>query len=43
VSLTKPLIVLAAAAAAAFATVRRRQASTDAEALWREATSDASR
>ncbi|WP_460606251.1 DLW-39 family protein [Jatrophihabitans fulvus] len=41
--LTKPLLLVAAAAAAAAAAVRRRQAQTHTEALWREATADASR
>jgi hypothetical protein len=43
VPVTKPLLLVAAAAAAVAAAVRRRQAQNDANLLWREATSDASR
>jgi hypothetical protein len=39
----KPLVLLAMLAAAAAAIAKRRQAQTDAAALWREATADASR
>jgi hypothetical protein len=39
----KPLLLVAAAAALAAVAARRRQAQSDATALWREATSDASR
>ena len=41
--MTKPFLLVAAAAAAASAALRRRHAQADAELLWREATSDASR
>jgi hypothetical protein len=43
---SKPVVLVVAgalAAAAAAAAVRRRQLATEAEELWREATSDASR
>ena len=45
VDVTKPvvLVVAGALAAAAAAAVRRRQLAAEAEELWREATSDASR
>jgi hypothetical protein len=39
----KPLFLAAIAAALAAVVAKRRQAQTDAAALWREATSDASR
>ncbi|SHG20371.1 hypothetical protein SAMN05443575_1665 [Jatrophihabitans endophyticus] len=42
--MTKPFLLAAAVAAAAAATLRRRQAAqSDTDALWREATADASR
>ncbi|WP_375498047.1 DLW-39 family protein [uncultured Jatrophihabitans sp.] len=40
---TKPALLIAALAAAIATAARRRQAQHDAEILWREATSDASR
>jgi hypothetical protein len=39
----KPLVLVALVAAIAAVGARRRQAQSDAAALWREATSDASR
>jgi hypothetical protein len=42
VGVKKPLVLLAALVAAAAVAAKRRQAQTDAAALWREATSDAS-
>jgi hypothetical protein len=39
----KPFVLAAVVAAIAAVTARRRQAQSDAAALWREATSDASR
>jgi len=41
--LTKPLLVVAALVAAAFASARRRRTQSDVDALWREATADASK
>lgn len=40
--MSKLLLLLAAIATAAGALVRRRQTQSDATALWREATADAS-
>ena len=39
----KPFVVLAVLAGVAAIAAKRRQAQADAAALWREATSDASR
>ena len=39
----KPLVLVALVAAIAAVNAKRRQAQSDAAALWREATSDASR
>ena len=41
--MNKPVLVVAALAAVLAAAARRRQAQADADLLWREATSDASR
>jgi hypothetical protein len=43
VRVNKPLLLVAVAAVAAVIATKRRQAQADAAALWREATSDASR
>ncbi len=39
----RPIVLAAVTAAALATTLRRRQAASDADSLWREATSDASR
>jgi hypothetical protein len=39
----KPIVLLVGVAGAVIATVRRRRARADADALWREATSESSR
>ena len=41
--MSKPLVLLVLLAAIAAIATKRKQAQTDAAALWREATSDASR
>jgi hypothetical protein len=43
VRVKKPVLLVAALVAVVAAAARRRQAQSDAELLWREATSDASR
>lgn len=43
VTVSKPLVLVAVLAAIAAVTAKRRQAQSEAVALWREATSDASR
>ena len=41
--MNKPLVLVALLAAVAAVAAKRKQAQTEAAALWREATSDASR
>ncbi len=41
--MNRPIVLVTAMTAAVVATLRRRQAQADADLLWREATSDASR
>jgi hypothetical protein len=43
VTVSKPLVLVALLAALAALAAKRKQAQADAVALWREATSDASR
>ena len=43
VTVSKPLVLVALLAAIAAVAAKRKQAQADAAALWREATSDASR